>query len=147
MARYLTSVASPLSAAEAFAYMADITHFAEWDPGVKKAIRVHGDGSSVGTAYDLTVQALGTTVMRYTVKEYEAPRRIFLVSETSFLSSLDEITVEAVGSGSLVTYDARLLLRGPLRLFDPLLGLAFKRIGDRAAAGLRRVLVGKEVIR
>jgi len=31
-------------------------------------------------------------------------------------------------------------LRGMLWLADPLLGLAFRRIGDRAAAGLRRVL-------
>jgi hypothetical protein len=33
MARYITSVATPLSAAEAFTYMADVTHFVEWDPG------------------------------------------------------------------------------------------------------------------
>ena len=32
MARYVTSVATPLSVAEAFAYMADVTHFVEWDP-------------------------------------------------------------------------------------------------------------------
>jgi hypothetical protein len=36
MARYVTSVATTLSAAEAFAYMADVTHFVEWDPGVKR---------------------------------------------------------------------------------------------------------------
>jgi hypothetical protein len=95
MARYVTSVATPLSAAEAFAYMADVTHFVEWDPGVKRVLRVAGDGAGVGAAYDLTVQAGGTTMMRYEVKEYEPPRRILLVARTSFLTSVDEVRVEA----------------------------------------------------
>ena len=40
-----------------------------------------------------------------------------------------------------MTYDADLRLKGPLgRLMDPLLGLAFRRIGDRAAVGLGNAL-------
>jgi hypothetical protein len=35
---------------------------------------------------------------------------------------------------------ARLHGRGAARLLDPLLALAFRRIGDRAAAGLRATL-------
>ncbi len=143
MARYITSVATPLSVAEAFAYMADVTHFVEWDPGVKRVLRVAGDGAGVGAAYDLTVHAGGTTVMRYEVKEYEPPRRILLVARTSFLTSVDEVRVEPAGSGCVVTYDAKLTLNGRLGLFDPFLRLAFRRIGDRAAIGLKRVLSGK----
>ena len=88
----------------------------------------------------LTVRAGGTTVMRYEVKEYEPPRRILLVARTAFLTSVDEVRVEAAGAGSLVTYDATLTLNGPLGLFDLFLRPALRRIGDRAAAGLRRVL-------
>ena len=40
------------------------------------------------------------------------------------------------------SYDADLRLKGVLRLADPLLGLAFGRIGDRAAEGLRAYLDG-----
>ena len=146
MARYVTSVTTPMSAAEAFAYMADVTHFVEWDPGVKRVVRVAGGGDGVGAAYDLTVRAGGTTVMRYEVKEYEPPRRILLVARTPFLTSVDLVTVEDAGSGCVVTYDATLTLNGPLRLFDPLLRVAFRSIGDRAAAGLRRVLSGKAMV-
>ena len=39
-----------------------------------------------------------------------------------------------------MTYDAQVDLKGMARLFDPVLGLAFKRLGDNAAAGLRREL-------
>ena len=39
-----------------------------------------------------------------------------------------------------MTYDAELLLNGVLGLANPMLGLVFNRIGDRAAAGLSKAL-------
>ena len=45
----------------------------------------------------------------------------------------------------MVTYDAELTLNGPLGLADPLLGIGFKRIGDRAAEGLIIALDGERV--
>jgi carbon monoxide dehydrogenase subunit G len=142
MARYVTAVRTPLAVEEAFSYLADVTHFQEWDPGVKKARRVAGDGASIGTAYELTVSAGGTTTMRYEVTEWQPPRRFTLIARTTFLTSVDEVRVEPAPTGSTVTYDATLTLNGPLALLDPLLKLAFRRIGDRAATGLRRVLKG-----
>lgn len=70
-----------------------------------------------------------------------------MVGRTALLTSIDEVTVEPTEHGSRVTYDAELTLVRPLGLFDPLLGVAFKRIGDRGAAGLRRVLRGTTVAR
>lgn len=140
MARYVTSIPSPMTAEQAFAYMADVTHFSDWDPGVRKVRRVSGDGLGVGTSYDLVVKTVGTTTMRYVVKEFEAPRRMLLVSKTPFVTSVDEISVVPSSTGSTVTYDAKLTMNGPLRIFDPLLHRAFRIIGDRGAAGLRRVL-------
>lgn len=143
MARYVTSVSTHLSPADAFAYMADLTHFVEWDPGIVRVVPLRGATPGIGAAYDLTVKTLGTTVMRYEVKEFIAPRRVVLESRTAFLTSKDVISVEASGSGSVVTYDAELNLRGPLRGFDPLLGVGFRLIGHRAATGLKRVLSRK----
>jgi len=138
MSHYATTVSTPLSPAQAFAFMSDVRHFAEWDPGVSTSVRVVGDGA-VGSAYDLTV-APGKTVMRYQVTACEAPRLLRLVAKTRFLTSVDEIRVEPAGTGALVTYDAVLTLNGVLGVMDPLLGIAFKRIGDRAAAGLKHAL-------
>jgi carbon monoxide dehydrogenase subunit G len=147
MARYVTSVPTPLTPAAAFAYMADVTRFSEWDPGVQRVTRVAGDGKSVGSAYDLAFKTIGTTMMRYVVTQYDAPRRVLLTARTGLLTSVDEIRVVAAGAGAVVTYDAVLTLRGPLRVFDPLLARAFRRIGDRAAAGLRRALQSPEAAR
>ncbi len=147
MARYVTSVKTPLAAAEAFGFMADVRRFTQWDPGVTRAVQVSGEGPGPHAAYDLTVKSMGTTsVLRYEVKSFEAPRRVVLVAKTSSLESVDEIRVEpSTDGGSVVTYDAQLQLRGVLGLFDPLLSLAFKRIGDRAAAGLVAALKGSTV--
>lgn len=142
MARYVTSVRTPMSPPEAFAFMSDITRFPEWDPGVASAVKVQGAAATVGAAYDLTIAGGRPMVMRYEVVEVDPPRRIKLVASTRWLRSVDEIRVTPDGAGAVVTYDAVLTLRGPLGLFDAVLGLAFKRIGDRAAAGLRRVLKG-----
>ena len=61
------------------------------------------------------------------------------------IDSSNAITVEADRDGSIVTYDAELKLKGLLGLSDPLLGLTFNQIGDRAAAGLIDALTGERV--
>ncbi len=142
MARYVTTVATPLSPDEAFDFMADVTRFAEWDPGVTQAVRVPGTPDGTGAAFDLTVKAGATSVMRYVVTTWEPPRRFVMEASTSTLTSVDVIEVVPDGTGARVTYDATLTLRGVLGVFDPALRIAFRVIGDRAAAGLRRALGG-----
>ncbi len=145
MAHYETTIESPLSAAEAFDRLSDVTRFAEWDPGVVKARQVEGSTPGPESAYVLSVKGfVGNTLdLRYEVTEFEAPSLLHLVAKSSLLRSDDIITISESGTGSSVTYAADLDLTGPggiLRLADPLLGLAFGKIGDRAAAGLRTFL-------
>ena len=71
---------------------------------------------------------------------YEAPHRFIVRGESSTIVSVDEITVEADGDGSLVTYDAELTLKGALKIFDPALSLGFGKVADKAIAGLREAL-------
>jgi carbon monoxide dehydrogenase subunit G len=142
MARYVTKVRTARAPKDVFAYMADLRNFAEWDPGVKKAVQVEGDGGGPTSSFDVTVS--GTT-LRYVTTEYHEPRNLLVVAESATLVSTDRVTVEAVDGGSVVTYDADLRLKGLLRVADPLLKLAFGRIGDRAAAGLRTALAGTKV--
>lgn len=146
MARYVTRVATSLAADDAFAYVADLTNFAEWDPGVRRSVQVAGEGSELASAYDVTVAAVPRDLtLRYEVVEHDPPRTCLVVARSAMFTSTDRISVEPDGDGSIVTYDAELALNGPLGLFDPVLRLAFVRIGDRAAAGLRRALDGTAV--
>jgi carbon monoxide dehydrogenase subunit G len=140
MARYVTTVHTPRPPDEAFAFMADIEGFARWDPGISHARRVGGVDGVPGATYDLTIAGWPSTVLRYTVTDADAPRRLRLTCATATLRSIDDISVAPADGGARVTYDARLELRGPLRWFDPILARVFRRIGDRAASGLTAAL-------
>lgn len=146
MARYTVRVRTPRPPADAFTYMADMRNFADWDPGVERAVQARGDGPGPDTAFDLDVKGLvGSLTLRYEISEFDEPDRFVATARSSMLTSLDTIAVTAHGDGSIVTYDAVLTLNGALGLADPLVGLAFDRIAGRAATGLIRVLDGERV--
>ena len=146
MARYVVHVRTPMTPAEAFAYMADLNNFARWDPGVENVDQVEGSGAGPNASFDVSVKAVrGTMTLRYETTTYEAPTLFVARAESSTLTSLDTIKVRADGTGSVVTYEAVLTLNGLLRFADPLLGLAFGRIGGRAADGLIEALNGERV--
>jgi hypothetical protein len=141
MTSYLTAIDSTLTPRAAFDYMASFEHAAEWDPGVVEASRI--DDGPLGLASEFHVLATfgsRTLPLTYKITVFEHGTRVVLTAETSTLRSVDEITVSASGEGSCVTYNADLRLRGLLWIGNPLLGLAFKKIGDRARTGLEREL-------
>ena len=144
MARYVTTVRSAKTPQEAFAYMADLGNFVEWDPGVKAVRQVEGSGGGLDAVFDVTVVAPGPDLtLRYVTEVHDAPHNLLVVARSIVFTSIDRITVEPDGTGSLVTYDADLRLNGVLRVGDLGLRLVFGQIGNRAAAGLRRVLGAK----
>lgn len=126
--------------------MADLRNFAEWDPGVTAVEQTEGDGPGPGAVFAVTVKAFPKPlVLHYRTTSYEPPSRVVADAQSPRVRSLDTIIVRADGDGSIVTYDASLTLNGLLGLANPLLGLVFDRIGDRAAAGLIRALDGERV--
>ena len=144
MARYVTTVRSAKTPQEAFAYMADLGNFVEWDPGVKAVRQVEGSGGGLDAVFDVTVVAPGPDLtLRYVTEVHDAPHNLLVVARSIVFTSIDRITVEPDGTGSIVTYDADLRLNGVLRVGDLGLRLVFGQIGNRAAAGLRRVLGAK----
>ncbi|MDA3039676.1 MAG: SRPBCC family protein [Actinomycetota bacterium] len=148
MADYRTCIQSSMSADEAFSYMSDLRNFVRWDPGTVSAGQASGDGPGLGAAYDLSVKvAAGTLAFRYVTTDFDRPRRFVVKGTNRLFTSIDTITVEPRGSGSIVGYHAELLLNGPLTIFDKLLGKGFQGPGDKAAAGLERVLDGTVIER
>ena len=146
MARYVTTMKTAKPPQEVFAYMADLRNFAEWDPGVKAVKQVEGSGPGPDGVFDVTVAGIGRDLtLRYVTEEYEAPRNLLVVARSLVFTSIDRITVEPDGTGSVVTYDADLRLNGVLCVGDLGLRLMFGVIGDRAAAGLRRALGAQAV--
>lgn len=146
MAKYVVHVRTPMNQAAAFDYMSDLRNFEGWDPGVLGVEQVEGSSPAIGSEYDVTVQAVPKTMtLRYKIVTYEPSHLVVARAESTLLTSVDRITVDTDDEGTTVTYDAELTLNGPLALADPLLGIAFQRIGDRAAAGLVEALNGEQV--
>jgi hypothetical protein len=141
MARYTTTIRTTLEESGAFAYMADFSNARFWDPSVSEARREDEGPVGRGSRFHLVVRFAGRDVpLTYTIIAFEPPTLVVLEARRGFVSR-DTITVQpAEGGGSVVRYDALLAFEGIGRLLDPVMQLAFDRVGARAAAGLARVL-------
>lgn len=138
MARYTTTINSALTAEVAFAYMASFDNAVEWDPSVVRASRVDSGDLRVGSAFLIVSRFAGRSVpLRYEIITLHPGRRMTLEARNGTFASIDTITVSPASDGSTVTYDARLVFRGPARIAEPLMRLVFNRVGRRADASLR----------
>jgi hypothetical protein len=123
--------------------MAEFANIRTWDPTVAEAHPLQEGEPALGSRFFVRVHWLGRDLpLTYEIVGFERPQLLVLRAENAASVSEDTVEVEARGEGSVLTYDARVSLQGRARLLDPLLGLAFRRLGTNAAAGLRRELAG-----
>jgi Polyketide cyclase / dehydrase and lipid transport len=140
MAHITRTVSTTWTPEQAFDYMADFSHAAEWDPGVATSARVDRGPLGPGSAFDLSVVVGPRRIpMRYEITEY-ATGRVTFAARTRTLESVDTVTVGTHEGTTTVTYDARISLRGLLRVANPVLALGFRGVADRAIGGLQRRL-------
>lgn len=141
MPRYVGTISTPKPREEAFDYLADFASVAEWDPSVVEAHALDSGPPQVGSRFRVVVKTAGRkTPFTYEILELERPSRVVLRAETAMVVSLDTITFSETASGTDVTYDADLRLRGPLRVFESPMRAAFNRLARNAKAGLEREL-------
>ena len=141
MPRYRVSIDSTRSAQDAFAYLAAFDNIRDWDPSVASARRLDEGDVRLGSTFEVVVQMRRRRLpLRYEVVRLEPGSLVAVEAPSRWFRSYDVIAVEPKGSGSVVTYDALLELKGLARLAGPFMGSAFRAIGDAAAEGLRGVL-------
>lgn len=143
MARFRTPVESTKSPEEAFDDLAEFSNARDWDPGIVKAVNLTGDPVGPGSRFRLVSRFLGRRVpLEYHITEFDRPTRVVLAADETSTRSTDEIRFVATNGGDQITYEADLRLKTPLgRMMDPLLALAFPRIGHPrrgSAAGISR---------
>jgi uncharacterized protein YndB with AHSA1/START domain len=127
-----------------FTYLSDFENTTEWDPGTVDTRRVLGDGG-VGTKYHNVSQFMGRkTELEYTVRALDQDRRFVLVGENKTVQATDTMTFEQTQTGTRVTYNADFAFKGVLGkvapALSPVLGAAFKKLGDEAEKGLQQAL-------
>jgi carbon monoxide dehydrogenase subunit G len=138
MAKASGTVTSPLPPETVFERVSDFSTTQLWDPGVVEGEKLTEGPVEIGARFRIVARFMGrNSELVYVVTEFEPGRRVVLRGENATVLSIDEIIVEPVESGgSRLDYSADLTLKGPLALFDPLLGMAFSGIAKKALAGL-----------
>ena len=141
MTTLVEHVTTPLTREAAFAYVADFSRQAEWDPNTVSSKRIDDGELGVGARFALVVKmGTGTASMEYRITEYQAPSLVVLVGEGSGVWSQDRITFSEVPEGTRVDYVGEIKLSGLLGVIQPLLGRALSGIFERAANGMQREL-------
>jgi hypothetical protein len=139
MPRFSTRIRTTRSAGDAFAYLADLENFADWDPGTKSSKQTKGKGPGPGAEYELVS---GGAKLTYTVIAYDPPARLRARGASKVVTSSDTISITPDGDGSVVTYEAELNGNGVFKVANPIFSLMFKKLGEGAAKGLCEKLPG-----
>jgi carbon monoxide dehydrogenase subunit G len=135
--RYARAIEVTTPPAETFAYLADFTNTAEWDPGIAEARRLTPAPTEVGSRFEIVAVFRGNRQrFEYVVTELDEGKRIALHGDGEKAVSDDVMTVSASGAGTRVLYEADIRLKGPLRVVEPFMRPMFTRMGNKALDGL-----------
>jgi hypothetical protein len=142
MLRHIDKVESPRPQEEVFDYMAEFSNAAEWDPGTVSARRLDDGPIGKGSRFELIVRFAGReSPFVYEITEYDRPRRVVLRAETDAATVTDRMSVApAAASGSILTYDARLELKGARKAMTPLMAILFGRVFRAGKRGLEAAI-------
>lgn len=144
MANYTATIHSPMPVEQTFDYMADFSNAAEWDANTVSSECLNGDPGRVGARYEVVTGFGGRELtLTYETTEYTPHERVVLVSGTGLAAIEDVMTFAATPEGTEITYQANVKPRGLAKVLDPLFGLIFRPVGDRAAESMRKTLQNK----
>jgi carbon monoxide dehydrogenase subunit G len=135
--RYAREIEVPTSPEETFAYLADFTNTAEWDPGIVEARRLTPEPTAVGSRFEIIARFRGNRQrFEYVVTELDGANRIALHGEGEKAMSDDVMSLSASGSGTRIAYEADIRLKGVFRVVEPFMRPMFTRMGNEALDGL-----------
>ncbi|MGK2877100.1 MAG: SRPBCC family protein [Solirubrobacterales bacterium] len=133
MAHYKATVHTRLPPTQAFALMADFAKAEEWDPATSNSTQLGDAPVDLGARFELTMEIFGReNSIVYEIVEYDSPSRVVLRGENSGSVSIDAISVASHESGSAVTYEATVTMKGAFKALGPFFAPVFKKMGDEA---------------
>jgi NAD(P)-dependent dehydrogenase (short-subunit alcohol dehydrogenase family)/carbon monoxide dehydrogenase subunit G len=128
---------------EAFAYAADFSKIAEWDPNVVRSEALGAGLLEPGAGYRVVIRmGPGRLALRYEIEQIDPPRRIRLRARGGGMEVVDELFFEPLPGGTEIRWVAEIALSGALGWFDGLTARSMEGIADRAMAGLQSALDG-----
>lgn len=135
------TVHSPAPVATVQAYLRDVANTEEWDaPTISCEPLDPSAPIAVGKQWRNVSEFRGKrTELVYTL-EVDEPGHLRIRGENETVTSQDDVTMVADGSGTVVTYRADLTLKGAAKVATPVVSPALGRLGDDAERSLQDVL-------
>ena len=100
-----------------------------------------GGTGQAGSEYEVITGFAGRDMkLSYRTVEVDRPSKVVRISDRHGEDSRHDRVHGETKKGCEVKYDARIPTNGLAKVIDPLFSLIFKRVGDRAAASLRKAL-------
>ncbi len=113
-------------------YLKDFSNAEEWDPGTETCTRTDTGPVAVGSTWHNVSKIAGvSTELDYRLESLSEDTIVFQGRNES-ATSTDTITVvpNPEGSGSRVTYEANIEMKGMAKLADPIMKLVFEKVGN-----------------
>lgn len=125
---------------EVHAYLRDFANAEEWDPGTISCRR-QGDGPvAVGATWSNVSEFRGKeTELTYRLTQ-DSPDHLQFVGENKTVTSTDDISFAADGTGTRITYHAEFAFHGLAALATPFVKGQLEELGDKTQAQLTTVL-------
>ncbi len=121
-------------------YLKDFSNAEEWDPGTQTCARESSGPIEVGATWRNVSKIVGVTAeLTYTLNQL-SNRTLVFVGKNDSSTSVDTITVDASGAGSVITYKADLEMKGAAKLLSPAMKIVFEKLANDTEKQLSSVL-------
>ncbi len=111
-------------------YLKDFSNAREWDPGTQSCSRTDAGPIQEGSTWHNVSKIVGVKAeLTYTLDTL-TDRTLVFVGTNAASTSTDTITVDASGSGSVITYRADLEMKGAAKLLSPAMKIIFEKVAN-----------------
>jgi carbon monoxide dehydrogenase subunit G len=121
-------------------YLKDFGNAEQWDPGTESCRRIDCGPIEVGATWHNVSKVIGLkTELIYTLNVLSSHKLVF-VGANDTATSIDSIIARPSGTGTELTYNAEIEMRGLAKLAAPAVKFIFERLGTDTKKQLTEVL-------
>jgi carbon monoxide dehydrogenase subunit G len=121
-------------------YLKDFAHAESWDPGTLRCTQTSPGEVRVGTTWHNVSKIRGReTELTYELT-YADRHRLTFVGKNRTATSTDDMTFEALGDQTSITYDATVTLNGLAKLAEPLMRREFEKLAQQTVDLMTKTL-------
>ena len=123
-------------------YLKDFGNAEHWDAGTQQCTRIDSGPIAEGASWRNVSKIFGVTAeLTYTLDKLTDHTLVF-VGKNKSSTSVDTITVDAQGPGSVLTYRADLEMHGLAKLLNPVMKVAFEKLASDTEKQMTTALNG-----